>query len=90
MSEIVNLPRWKKGATPYERLSELALLAKEHPDMFERFVIVYVGNEPNGNWHVRCMDYKCDLTQILGILQLGIHRTIEDSIPTTPSKGNAS
>lgn len=35
------LPVWKKGATAAERLRELAFVAEKHPDIFEKWVIVY-------------------------------------------------
>ncbi len=79
MGELVNLPRWKKDATAYERLSELALLARENPEKFEEFVIVYRETKPNGNWHIRTMEYKGDLTSRLGLLDLGKNRIMKDS-----------
>jgi len=78
---VVNLPHWKKDATAYERLSELALLAREKPDQFEHFVIVYRGTQPSGNWKIRTMEYggSAMLDANLGLLELGKHRLVSDS-----------
>lgn len=57
MAEIVTLPKWKKGASAYERLSELALLAKEQPEKFDKFVIVYQELLSNGNVKPRTMSF---------------------------------
>lgn len=35
------VPRWKKGATPGERLREVALIADKHPERFTKMVILY-------------------------------------------------
>lgn len=68
---VATLPIWKKDASAYERLSELALLAREHPERFERFVIVYRETKPSGNWQIRTMEYGGDLESRLGLLVLG-------------------
>ena len=80
MSEISTLPIWKKDATAYERLSELALLAREHPERFEQFVIVYLETvQPSGRWKIRTMEYGGNLTSRLGLLTLGQNELIHES-----------
>lgn len=38
---LTYLPVWKAGATAEERLLELAMMARVHPDRFKRFVVAY-------------------------------------------------
>lgn len=38
---ISTLPIWKEGASTCERLYELAELAREKPELFQKWVIVY-------------------------------------------------
>lgn len=73
------LPVWKKDASACERLSELALLAREKPEKFERFVIVYQELKPSGNWQVRQLSHNSDLAQVVGLLQIGAQKAYEDS-----------
>ena len=80
MSEVTTLPIWKKGATAYERLSELALLAKECPEKFKMFVIVYQETLPNGNWKFKYMDFGAtDIFQTIGLLEAGKMKCYESS-----------
>jgi hypothetical protein len=76
---LATLPIWKKDASAYERLSELALLAREQPQRFEHFVIVYRETLPNGNWKIRTMEYGGDLGSRLGLLCLGQDELIAES-----------
>lgn len=81
---IVSLPNWKKNATAYERLSELAILAKEYPSRFNKFVIVYEELRPNGNIKLRNMSFKgkeecLGLAEELGLLNMGQLRLWEAS-----------
>lgn len=69
---ISTLLIWKKDATAYERLSELALLAQEKPEMFERFAIVYQEKCANGNWKMRYMDFGTSTVfETLGLFEAG-------------------
>ena len=81
VDNVTNLPIWKKGdtLTPYDRLSELALVAREHPERFHEFILVYRETLKNGNWQIRTMEYGGDLGSRLGLLTLGQNRLIEDS-----------
>ena len=85
MSEIVTLPKWKKNATAYDRLSELALLAREQPDKFDKFALVYQELMPNGNVKPRTLCYSrkndeaMDYTERMGLFEVGKLKTWEDS-----------
>lgn len=81
---VVSLPNWKKNATAYERLSEIALLAKEHPTRFTKFVIVYEELMSNGNIKIRNLSFKelglqLGLAEELGLLNMGQLRLWEES-----------
>lgn len=80
MSEnLATLPIWKSNATAYERLSELALLARQHPERFEHFVLVYRETKESGNWQIRTMEYGGDLASRLGLLVLGQDELLKES-----------
>lgn len=76
---VATLPVWKKDATAYERLSELALLAREKPERFEHFVIVYRETTEAGRWRIRTMEFGGDLASRLGLLTLGQDELIKAS-----------
>jgi len=38
---ISTLPVWKKGASAAEWLEELAALAREHPEQWQRIIVVF-------------------------------------------------
>ena len=76
---LATLPIWKKDATAYERISELALLAREHPERFWQFVIVYREETPAGRWRIRTMEYGGDLASRLGLLVLGQDELLKES-----------
>lgn len=79
MAEPVTLPIWKKGATAYERLSELALLAREHPEKFEKFCIVYMEVLKNGNWKFKTFEHNANLIEALGMYKLAGDQLHQDS-----------
>ena len=76
---VATLPIWKRDASAYERLSELALLAREHPQRFTTFVIVYQETLPNGNWKIKTMEYGGDLASRIGLLYLGQDALLAES-----------
>lgn len=80
MSEnLSTLPIWKKDASAYERLSELALLAREHPERFAHFVLVYRETKNTGRWKIRTMEYGGDLASNIGLLHIGIDDLLVES-----------
>ena len=76
---VSTLPIWKKDASAYERLSELALLAREKPEQFNHFVLVYRETLANGNWKIRTMEVGGDLASRLGLLELGKNELLKES-----------
>lgn len=76
---LATLPVWKKDASAYERLSELALLAREKPERFHDFVIVYRETLKNGNWKIRQLALNGDLASRLGLLELGKDEILRES-----------
>lgn len=76
---VATLPIWKKDASAYERLSELALLAREKPERFEAFVIVYRETKSSGRWKIRTMEHGGLLDSRLGLLELGKNELMRDS-----------
>ena len=49
MAQISVLPVWKKGASAEERFQEFALYARQYPEKFKRFALVYEEHTPSGN-----------------------------------------
>lgn len=63
------LPLWKKDATAEERLLELAMVARKHPERFSKFFLVY--QEDDGERSLeRFMNYNASTTECLGLLEL--------------------
>lgn len=86
MGTIATLPLWKKDASAADRLEELACMAREYPERFEAFVLVWRGTQPSGNWKIRTHAYHAKqpgndlmLDQVLGLLELGKFEFHEDS-----------
>lgn len=77
---VVILPNWKRNPTAYERLSELALMAREQPEKFADYIVVYKEETLAGTWKIRTLgtDESSIQTQI-GLLQLGIMRIFDNS-----------
>ncbi len=69
MGTVESIPVWKRGATPQERLLELAQFAAENPGMFEKFVILYMQDE-EGTFCVRSMRHNCSLVEGMGIISV--------------------
>lgn len=76
---VTTLPIWKKDASAYERLCELSLLAREKPERFEAFVIVYRETTPAGRWRIRTMEHGGLLDSRLGLLELGKAELLRDT-----------
>jgi hypothetical protein len=72
MTEIGYLPIWKKDATAEERLLELAIMAKVHPERFAKFIIIYQERpEDSGKQIERYCPHNVDTTEIFGLIELG-------------------
>lgn len=46
-AKVETLPIWKKNAPVHERLYELAELAREKPEFFDKWVLVYCEDNAN-------------------------------------------
>lgn len=81
MSNLTVIPVWKDGVTltAADRLHEIALLAQTKPQKFVRWVMVRVGELPNGNLEFDHFQFGCDLTQQIGMFDIGKHFAMRDS-----------
>ena len=71
------LPIWKQNATAEERLSELAMIARQQPERFAKLVVVYVEEAPENRTVTRYITSGCDTIQALGILELGRYHLLQ-------------
>lgn len=70
-NKIALMPIWKKGATPEERLLEVAHMARENPERFSKMALIYA--ECDGE-HATAIRYACNNTsntELIGLLELG-------------------
>lgn len=67
MSNVRVLPVWKEGATAAERFDELANLARERPEQFSRFVLVYEEDMADKT-KTRVLRHEVDATYAVGLL----------------------
>ena len=73
------LPIWKKGATPGERLRELAFIADKHPDWFRKWVLVYC-EDNDVRFKVRTMSGEDTRTSdCFAVLAAGQHHIWQES-----------
>jgi hypothetical protein len=64
------LPIWKKGATAEERLMELALVARKHPERFNRLLVIYQEDKADTSTVTR---YTCNggtTAELLGLMTM--------------------
>lgn len=73
------LPVWKRGATPGERLREVALIADKHPERFGKMVIVYTEENEKGVYTRMAFGEKTRTSDAMGLLALGQHRLWHDT-----------
>lgn len=72
MSNVTVLPIWKRDAPAHERLYELAELARQKPELFQKWVIVYC-EDNDQRFKVRTMEGTGTRTSdCLAVLQAGI------------------
>lgn len=65
------LPIWKKGSTAEEFLLELAMIARKHPERFEKVVLVSQETLPTGQTKVDYFTRQVSTMEALGVLELG-------------------
>lgn len=76
------LPVWKKNATAEERLLELAMIARKHPERFAKMLVAYVEIKPNGRWQINTIDTgMTSIFEEIGILQVAITEAEERMQP---------
>lgn len=78
------LPSWKRGATASERLEEIALYARVHPEKFQRFAVVSQEVLPSGNWKLGVITFQeggdgLTFLEKLGMFSSASHKAWEDS-----------
>lgn len=86
MGQVSTLPVWKRGATVAERLEELAGIAREFPERFDAFILVWRGTTQGGGWQIRTHyfdpqnpDTAPYIDKSTGLLELGKMKIYEDS-----------
>lgn len=73
------LPIWKKDAPTHERLYELAELAREKPELFQKWVIVYC-EDNDKRFKTRLMEgNNCRTSECLAVLTAGIQTYWENT-----------
>jgi hypothetical protein len=69
MNNVHTLPIWKKNATTSERLYELAELAREQPEQFQKWVLVYCQDDGQA-FSTRMMENEGLRTcEVFGVLE---------------------
>lgn len=82
---VLIFPNWKKAATPYERLMELALTAQAYPERFRKIVVVWSGDAPDNadgskiDYH-RHISAGASTAEAVGMLEIGKVRLIDESV----------
>lgn len=71
------LPIWKEGATAEERLLELAMIARKHPERFDKFVIGYQESFEDGATKTRYMTFNTETISALGLLRMVDYEILE-------------
>jgi hypothetical protein len=82
VSAVIKMfPNWKTGdsVTAEDRLMELASIARDRPDRFKMFVMIYQEDMPNGNLKTGQICFGADLPSALGLLELGKQAIFEES-----------
>ena len=68
-SNVDFLPVWKAGATPYERLMEVAAIAMKHPERFDRMIIAYTEDSGTGT-KTRYACNNLTTLELFGLIEL--------------------
>lgn len=71
LDNVEYLPGWKKNGTVADRLDELAMIARKHPERFDRFVLVYVERLETGNSKYRTHAHGCNFSEAIGLFEAG-------------------
>jgi hypothetical protein len=75
------LPVWKKDATPFERLTELAEIARKHPERFRKFVIAYEETKADDMTRLRTHSYGVvNVNETVGLLEFAKRDIMESAL----------
>ena len=72
------MPNWKKGATAEERLMELAMIARKHPERFSQMVVIYIEELPDEFTRTRHLALNAGTHVVAGILADVMHTLFEN------------
>ena len=71
------LPIWKANSTPEERFMELSLIARKHPQRFEKMIVIYQEQSDGYSKTEYCANNGLDITETLGLIELGKFEVIK-------------
>lgn len=71
MNNVKMLPIWKKGSTAEEWLMEIAAIAREYPERFDKAIIVMQETKRDGRMVHRYYDRGIKLLERIGLLEVG-------------------
>jgi len=77
MGSVEYLPVWKKDATAEERFLELAQMARQEPERFEKVIIGWVGTRNGKPGASNYVTVGCNAIEALGLAEL-TRRNVED------------
>lgn len=78
-SNVKGLPVWKKGATAEERFLELAHMARDEPERFEKVIVCWLGTRDGVSGKLSYVTAGCDALEALGLATMTV-RNVEDYI----------
>jgi len=71
MSDNVDyLPVWKKNNTAEERFLELAMIARKHPERFNRICVIYEENKGDDTTVTDYTLHNCSTLELLGLIEI--------------------
>ena len=73
------LPIWKANSTPSEWFEELSIMAKRHPERFEKVVVGTLETTKSGNWNIRHYWHGGNLAEAIGLFEMAKMRAYEES-----------
>jgi len=73
------LPIWKANSTPEEKLLEIAMVARKHPERFTSMVLIYQEDSPDGCQTRFAGTQTLNLNETLGILELGKYEILREA-----------
>lgn len=74
--KVPHLPVWKRNATAEERFMELAHMARNRPELFTKFVVVYV-EETESGLITNKIRHGCTTLEELGILHVAMDEVLQ-------------